>query len=76
MWKATEGRVEVTRRYLLPAAILALVAAPLAVLLAVRADSGGSPAAFSPSAGPLLAASTPRTVRDERQLRIIAAVVS
>lgn len=76
MWKATEGRVEVTRRYLLPAAILALIALPLAVLLAVRANSGGSPAAFSPSAGPLLAASTPRTVTDERQLRTVMARLS
>lgn len=64
-----------TRRYLLPAVILVLIAAPLAVLLAVRANSGGSPAAFSPSAGALLAASTPRTVTDERQLRIVAAAI-
>jgi hypothetical protein len=42
--------------------MLALIALPLAV----RANSSGSPAAFSPSAGALLAASTPRTVTDER----------
>lgn len=65
-----------TRRYVLPAAILALIAVPLAVLLAVRANSGGSPAAFSPSAGPLFAASTPRTVTDERQLRIVATAIA
>lgn len=64
-----------TRRYLLPAAILALIAAPVAVLLAVRSGSGGAPSAFSPSTSALLAASTPRTVTDERQLRIVATAI-
>ena len=56
-------------------ASLALIALPLAVLLAVRSNSGDTPAAFSPSAKPLLAASTPRTVTDERQLRIVATAI-
>ena len=63
------------RRYLLPTLVFILIAVPLAALLAVRASSGDSPSAFSPSAAPLVAASTPRTVTDERQLRIVATAI-
>ena len=59
-------------RFLLPGIVLGLVAAPLAVLLAVRTGSGGEPSAFQVSASPLLTSPTPRTITDERQVRIMA----
>ena len=59
-------------RFLLPGIVLGLVAAPLAVLLAVRTGSAGEPSAFRVSASPLLSSPTPRTITDERQVRIVA----